>query len=81
MTKKGCSFNGGTCNPVVEACEGCDRILTKGDASYCTSFPDPAVKWRRGTCNLATHAKNGNGKGQVEAKINPLKASKRSARR
>ena len=82
MTKKGCSFNGGKCRPVVESCEGCDRVLKNGESSYCNSFPDPAVKWRRGTCNLATHVKNGNGKGQAEAnKINPLKASKRSARR
>ncbi len=77
MTKKGCSFNGGKCHQVVESCEGCDRILNFEDARYCNSFPDPAVKWRRGTCNLATHVKvERAGTGQ---KINPLKASKRAA--
>jgi hypothetical protein len=45
--------------------------------TYCLVFPDPAAKWRLGTCNMATHlkvkAQTGNGK------INPLKASKRKA--
>jgi len=81
MTKKGCSFNGGSCRPIVEECEGCDRILSSNGGRYCNAFPDPAAKWRRGVCNLATH-KKGNGKGaQTQQKINPLKASKRSARR
>jgi len=62
MTKKGCSFNGGKCRPVVESCEGCERILQANGDRYCNAFPDPSVKWRRGTCNLATHQK-GNGKG------------------
>jgi hypothetical protein len=80
MTKKGCSFNGGKCRPVVEACEGCDRILNGGEEHFCNAFPDPSVKWRRGPCNLATHQK-GNGGPKTEQKINPLKASKRAARR
>jgi hypothetical protein len=81
MTKKGCSFNGGKCRPVVESCEGCDRILDANGDRYCNAFPDPSVKWRRGTCNLATHQKgNGNG-AKPEQKVNPLKASKRAARR
>jgi hypothetical protein len=25
MTKKGCSFNGGKCYPVVDRCQGCER--------------------------------------------------------
>ena len=27
MTKKGCSFNGGKCKTVVEACTGCRRCI------------------------------------------------------
>ncbi|MEJ2672848.1 MAG: PxxKW family cysteine-rich protein [Deltaproteobacteria bacterium] len=77
MTKKGCSFNGGSCKPVVAECQGCDRILGSNGNSYCASFPDPASKWRRGTCNLATHVK-AQTKGAAQ-KINPLKASKRKA--
>lgn len=78
MTKKGCSFNGGKCHTVVESCDGCDRIVSFEGGSYCGSFPEPAIKWRRGACNLATHAKNGKGQATV-TKINPLKASKRAA--
>jgi hypothetical protein len=79
MTKKGCSFNGGKCHPVVESCEGCERQLKVEMGDYCLAFPDPAAKWRRGACNLATHVKNGNGKKETAQKLNPLKASKRSA--
>ena len=57
MTKKGCNFNGGTCHAVVEQCTGCDRTVTHNDTVYCQVFPDPAIKWRRGTCNMATHIK------------------------
>ncbi len=81
MTKKGCSFNGGRCHQIVENCEGCERILTFEDNRYCASFPDPAVKWRRGSCNLATHVKVQKPAAAETAKINPLKASKRSAAR
>jgi hypothetical protein len=77
MSKKGCSFNGGGCKTVVEECNGCDRTLGSNGSTYCASFPDPAAKWRRGACNLATHVKNG--KKETVQKINPLKASKRKA--
>jgi hypothetical protein len=42
------------------------------------SFPDPSIKWRVGTCSMATHMKASNNKGN--GKLNPLKASKRKAR-
>ena len=77
MTKNGCSFNGGTCHPIVEQCEGCNRASECVSGWYCTACPDPSLKWKNGKCNLATHVKTSateNG-----AKINPLKASKRNA--
>jgi hypothetical protein len=77
MTKKGCSFNGGQCKPVVDSCNGCERTLNLEAGNFCASFPDPEMKWRRGPCNLATHVKNG--KKEAQVKINPLKASKRMA--
>jgi len=78
MTKKGCNFNGGSCHTIVEACVGCDRAKTFPNGTYCISFPEPAVKWRRGICNMATHMKT---EAKVEEfKLNPLKASKRAAR-
>jgi hypothetical protein len=77
MTKKGCTFNGGSCHTIVEQCETCGRILEIATGRFCAVFPDPAAKWRIGTCNRATHAK------KVESvekhKLNPLKASKRKS--
>jgi hypothetical protein len=77
MKKTGCSYNGGQCYPVVEQCEGCTRAAEFPTGKYCLSFPNPALKWQKGTCPMSTHIK----KAQKvdERKINPLKASKRSA--
>jgi hypothetical protein len=78
MTKKGCSFNGGACHPVVEECDGCERTSKHDSGWYCAACPDPSIKWKTGRCNLATHVK---GTAKKEAgKINPLKASKRGSR-
>jgi len=77
MTAEGCSYNGGTCHPAIEACQGCDRTVTQGEMVYCKSYPDPAAKWRYGVCNFATHVK---GEMKEAVKLNPLKASKRARR-
>ncbi|MCA1988420.1 MAG: PxxKW family cysteine-rich protein [Desulfarculus sp.] len=77
MSGKGCGYSGGTCHPIVESCQGCDRTVTAGEMVYCKSYPDPAAKWRFGPCNFATHIK-----AEVKEdskKINPLKASKRAS--
>ncbi|MBI4799252.1 MAG: hypothetical protein HY794_11080 [Desulfarculus sp.] len=76
MSPKGCRFTAGTCHPIVEACQGCDRTVTAGEQAYCKSYPDPASKWRNGPCNFATHIK---AESKESAKINPLKASKRAS--
>ena len=77
MTKKGCSFEGGTCNPIVPQCEGCGHILVLPAAKYCKAYPNPAAKWQFGSCNLATHVVR---KLTTETKkVNPLKASKKAA--
>ncbi|MBF0529795.1 MAG: PxxKW family cysteine-rich protein [Deltaproteobacteria bacterium] len=57
MGKAGCSFLGGACKPIVDKCQGCDRVKQYADAVFCKSFPDPGVKWRTGICNMATHVK------------------------
>ena len=77
MTKAGCSFNGGVCMPILEACEGCGRIIVIDEVQYCSVSPNPLAKWKVGNCNMATHVK-------VETKVaatklNPIKASKRMA--
>lgn len=77
MTKKGCDFNGGTCYAVVESCSGCERIQEFPSGRFCTSYPQPELKWKNGSCNFATHVER---EAQKEAKkLNALKASKRKA--
>ena len=78
MSKQGCQFNGGNCHPVVEKCEGCEKVKEFPAGKFCVSFPDPTIRWRVGTCSMATHVKAT--KAQNNGKINPLKASKRGAR-
>jgi hypothetical protein len=78
MKKTGCSFNGGTCSPIVEGCEGCGYVMEHDHGKYCQVYADPATKWVLGRCNFATHVK---GEVQPSAqRVNPLKASKRSQR-
>ena len=77
MNKNGCQFNGGNCHPIIDQCDGCQRISEVPAGKYCLNFPEPATKWRVGSCNMATHVKVSNG--QTNGKINPLKASKRRA--
>ncbi len=78
MSKKGCQFNGGNCHPIVEQCEGCQKVKEFPTGKFCLSFPEPTIKWRVGTCNMATHLMATKSKGN--GKLNPLKASKRKAR-
>jgi len=78
MDKKGCQFNGGNCHQIVEKCGDCNKIKEFPTGKYCLSFPDPAIKWRLGTCSLATHVKTFSG--ERKEKVNPLKASKRKMR-
>jgi len=75
MTAKGCSYNGGICHEIVDQCSGCNRTVEYHAGWYCTSCPDPSLKWKVGNCNMATHVQNVSN--QAAAKINPLKASKR----
>ncbi|NOQ47443.1 MAG: hypothetical protein GQ559_12405 [Desulfobulbaceae bacterium] len=65
--------------PVLEQCEGCDRIVEENDAMYCRTYINPSAKWRLGICNFATHAKPE--VKVVKVRINPLKAAKRASNR
>ncbi len=75
MTKQGCSYEGGVCKPIVEKCEGCGRVSEFSSEKYCTSNPEPDIKWKVGNCNMATHIKLE--VSETKKKINPIKASKR----
>ena len=80
MTKAGCGYNGGSCHQIVDECDGCNRVMGLASGKYCTSYPNPALKWKTGHCNFATHAKLET-QSQQQAKVNPLKASKRGGKR
>ena len=43
--------------PIVEQCEGCDRVIEEDGAKRCQTYLNPAAKWRNGICNFATHRK------------------------
>ena len=62
--------------PVVEKCEGCERIVQADSEKFCRTYAIPEAKWRLGICNFATHVKPEVLTAKV--KINPLKASKRA---
>jgi hypothetical protein len=79
MSAKGCSYNGGICHQIVEQCQGCNRGTELPTGWYCTACPEPSVKWKNGNCNLASHVSAA--ASATQAKINPLKASKRGNRR
>lgn len=78
-TDAGLSYKGIIMEPVVEQCEGCERIAAVEGDNFCPTYAQPALKWAKGVCNFATHVRADVDKtGKV--KVNPLKASKRAAR-
>ncbi|NLY40765.1 MAG: hypothetical protein GX055_03970 [Desulfovibrionales bacterium] len=77
-TDEGALVNGIVMNPIVEQCEGCGRIEAFADSKFCGTYPQPAAKWRLGNCNFATHVKT---ETKAKGKVNPLKASKRAAKK
>lgn len=71
------SYSAGNFLPVIDKCEGCERIVVEEDVKYCQSYLNPAAKWRLGLCNFATHAKP-----EItitKIRVNPLKAAKRAS--
>ncbi|MBI9078176.1 MAG: PxxKW family cysteine-rich protein [Pseudodesulfovibrio sp.] len=78
-TDAGLTYKGVVMEPIVEKCEGCERIVPFEDEKYCPTYAQPEIKWAKGVCNFATHVRADVDKtGKV--KVNPLKASKRAAR-
>ncbi len=65
--------------PVVEQCDGCERIVDENSTRFCKTYMNPEAKWRHGMCNFATHAKPEIK--LVKVRVNPLKASKRASAR
>lgn len=75
MNKKGCTFIGGSCVPIIDKCIDCSKVFDYESGKYCKVYPDPKSKWLKGNCPTASHAKIAI---KGEQKINPLKASKRA---
>lgn len=71
------SFSERNFQPVIEKCEGCERIVEESGSQFCRSYLKPESKWRLGICNFATHAKPEITVTKV--RINPLKAAKRAS--
>ena len=76
-TAEGVVVNGFVVSPVIDKCEGCDRIRAVEGENFCSSYASPASKWSGGRRNIATHVKV---QVAAAAKVNPLKASKRAAK-
>ena len=76
-TAEGMSYNGALFMPVVEKCEGCNRVRDFEGKNYCSSYTSPEAKWAMGNCNFATHVTK---EMKAQGKVNPLKASKRSSK-
>lgn len=76
-TDAGVTLNGVLMQPIIEKCEGCERIRDFEEQHFCSTYQNPERKWATGRCNFSTHVKT---KAALAAKVNPLKASKRAAK-
>ena len=77
VTADGLQYNGAVFQTIIDKCEGCARVREFEGQNYCSSYPMPKAKWSMGTCNFSTHARVAQA---AQAKVNPLKASKRAAK-
>lgn len=78
QNEKVMKYSDGTFQPVVEACQGCERIVEENGSQYCQSYAKPEAKWRLGLCNFATHKKPEIKVAKI--RVNPLKAAKRASK-
>ncbi|MFN2354191.1 MAG: PxxKW family cysteine-rich protein [Desulfopila sp.] len=70
-------YSDGKFQPVIEDCQGCERIVEEDGSQFCRTYLFPKAKWKRGICNFATHKKP-----EIKVtniKVNPLKAAKRAS--
>lgn len=76
-------MNGTTINtmadhrPVIEQCNGCDRVKSDGAAQMCSAFAFPDTKWRLGPCSMATHIKAESAKSGEKQRVGQQKQKKR----
>ena len=79
QTGNATKFTTGSFLPVIEQCNGCERVVDVDGKQFCDTYVNPEAKWRLGICNFATHAKPE--VKIVKIRVNPLKAAKRASRR
>lgn len=72
------NYTDGNFKPVVDKCEGCDRITEQEGSKFCTTYISPEAKWKLGLCNFATHVRPEIAVSTV--RVNPLKAAKRASK-
>ncbi len=78
QSKAEAKYSEGKFQPIVEKCEGCDRVVEAEGNKYCHTYLYPQAKWRLGICNFATHQKPEIVVASI--KVNPLKAAKRASK-
>lgn len=76
-TEQGVEVKGMLMQPVVEKCEGCDRVRTFEEQQFCGSYPNPRQEVVRRALQLCYPHQDGKRQGR---QVNPLKASKRAAK-
>ena len=79
LAKLPLNMSGNPAHKIVEQCEGCGKVIEYTSEKYCMVYPNPAGKWAVGGCPQATHKKVV--KEESTQKVNPLKASKRAAKK
>jgi hypothetical protein len=75
---KGCFFDDGHCDPIIDRCAGCANIEKWPTGDYCTCYASPEYKWTVRNCVRATHIEAL--EKAKEKELDPLKKSKRMAR-
>lgn len=79
QTNNAAKFSDGQFQPIIDKCEGCERVVDVEGTKYCNTYAQPGAKWRLGICNFATHDKPE--VKIVKVRVNPLKAAKRASKR
>ena len=79
MQEAAMKYSNGNFKPIIDKCEGCERVVEDLGEKYCKTFLNPEAKWRIGICNFATHQKPEIS--IAKARINPLKAAKRASKK
>lgn len=72
------NYSDGNFQPVIDKCEGCERIIEENESKFCQTYLYPEAKWRLGICNFATHQKPEIKVAKI--RVNPLKAAKRASK-